>query len=215
MGPWDELKDLGTAAVSDALDRLGIEGCVLGIGPVHRGLAFAGPARTVRYAPVAPMPGTVGDFIDGIEPGQVVVLDNGGRMDATVWGDIMTEFSHRRGIAATVIDGVCRDTDLAGSLGYPLFSRGRYMRTGKDRVQVEALDEPVGLAGIRVEPRDILVGDSDGLLVVPAQRALEVLDVAREIETVEERIREAVRTGSTLAAARAAMGYHSLQTRQA
>ena len=71
------------------------------------------------------------------------MLDNGGRENATVWGDILTWVAHARGIAGTVIDGACRDTHLSRELGYPIFSRSYSMRTGKDRVQVEA-DERTG-----------------------------------------------------------------------
>jgi len=70
------------------------------------------------------------------------VLDNGGRENATVWGDILTWVAHRRGVAGTVIDGACRDTHLSLELGYPIFSRSYSMRTGKDRVQVEAMNGP-------------------------------------------------------------------------
>lgn len=206
------LLDLGTAAVSDALDRLGLPGACLGVLPVDPSFRMAGPARTVRYGPVGRVKGTVGDFVDDVAPGAVVVLDNSGRLDATVWGDIMTELAHRNGIAGTVIDGVCRDTALCTELGYPVFSRGRHMRTGKDRVQVEGIDVPVTVGGVRVAPDDLLVGDRDGVVVVPGTAASEVLAVAREIDEVEQRIREAVRAGSSLREARAGLGYHGLQT---
>ena len=73
---------------------------------------MAGRAWTLLYGPAANPPGTVGDYIDDVPPGSVIVLDNGGRDNATVWGDILTEIAKRRGIAGTVIDGVCRDVAL-------------------------------------------------------------------------------------------------------
>ena len=90
--------------------------------------------------PASVPPGTVGDFIDDVAAGDVVVIDNGGRTDCTVWGDIMTQYAGAHRFAATVIDGVCRDVNKALGDGYPLFSRGRFMRTGKDRVQVGAVN---------------------------------------------------------------------------
>ena len=95
-------------------------------------------------------PGTVGDYIDDVPAGAVVVLDNAGRDDATVWGDILTDIAHRRGIAGTVIDGICRDVALSLSLQYPIYSKGSWMRTGKDRVQVEATQVPVTIGKARV-----------------------------------------------------------------
>ena len=87
-------------------------------------------------------------------PGDVVVLDNAGRLDCTVWGDILTAVSHRRGIGGTVIHGVCRDVSRALELGYPIFSRGRYMRTGKDRVEVESMQAPISLGEVQVRQDD-------------------------------------------------------------
>jgi 4-hydroxy-4-methyl-2-oxoglutarate aldolase len=205
----------GTATVADALDRLGIHGTCLGITAIDPGFRLAGRARTVRYGPAGVMKGTVGDFVDGYAPGTVAVLDNLGRLDCTVWGDILTECAHRSGLAGTVIDGVCRDTALCRELGYPVFARGAFMRTGKDRVQVEDFDVPVSIGGVRIVPRDILIGDADGVVVVPSECAQAVLEAASEIDEREERIRQAVRAGSSLAEARSAFGYHSLQSRQA
>ena len=106
----EDFRDLPTAAVSDALDRLGLVGCCEGILPLDFGLNLVGRAVTVRYRPVGEVDrGTVGDYIDDVEPGSIVVLDNAGRTDCTVWGDILTAVATRRGIGGTVINGVCRD----------------------------------------------------------------------------------------------------------
>jgi 4-hydroxy-4-methyl-2-oxoglutarate aldolase len=139
------------------------------------------------------------------------VLDNRGRLDATVWGDLLTATAVRRRVAGTVIDGVCRDVDRAMELGYPIFSRGNWMRTGKDRVCVEATGIPVTIGGILVEPDDWLRGDGDGLVVVPASRVDEVLAAAEEIHQAEEYIRAAIDEGVSLREARMRYGYHKLQ----
>lgn len=207
------LRDLDTSHVSDALDRLGIAGQCLGIMPLDRSFRLAGPAFTVRYVPVGTDPGSVGDYIDDLDPGTVVVLDNAGRMDATVWGDLLTATAARGGIGGTVIDGVCRDSDRALELGYPVYSRGRWMRTGKDRVRVDGYQVPVTVGGVRVEPGDLLLGDADGVVAIPASRADEVIAVAGQIRDAENRIRADVEQGSTLTTARAKAGYHTLQTR--
>jgi regulator of RNase E activity RraA len=176
---------------------------------------MAGRAWTLLYGPAANPPGTVGDYIDDVPSGSVIVLDNGGRDNATVWGDILTEIAHRRGIAGTLIDGVCRDTHLCRELGYPVFSKDHWMRTGKDRVQVEATGVPVNIGDARVAPGDIVKGDSDGVVVIPKQHEDQVLDTAEVIEGAESRIREAVRGGMRLDEARRQFKYHQLQTREA
>ncbi|VWC61990.1 RraA family protein [Burkholderia lata] len=208
------LAGLDTPAVSDALDMLGIAGQCLGIMPLaDPAQVVIGPAFTVRYVPAGSPPGTVGDFVDDVGTGDVVVIDNDGRTDCTVWGDIMTQYAGLRGIAGTVIDGVCRDVARALADRYPLFTRGRFMRTGKDRVQVEAVNAPVSIGTARVCSRDIVVADANGVVVVPRARVREVADIARDIDAVEQRIRDRIAAGATLADARAALGYHTLQRR--
>lgn len=206
---------LDTATLSDALDKLGIVGQCYRIKPRSGSFRMAGRAYTLQYGPAANPPGTVGDYIDDVPVGSVVVLDNGGRDNATVWGDILTEIAHRRGIAGTVIDGVCRDTALCTQLGYPVFSKDHWMRTGKDRVQVEAVNVPVNIGDARVQPGDIVRGDADGVVVLPKEYEEKILKVAEEIEHAENAIREAVRGGMRLDEARKQFRYHQLQTREA
>lgn len=201
----------GTAAVSDALDRLGVPGGALGISPLAPGQRMVGPAFTVRYVPVGAAKGTVGDYFDDCLAGQVVVLDNGGRLDCTVWGDILTTVAHERGLAGTVINGVCRDVHRPVELGYPVYSRGRFMRTGKDRVEVAEVGGIVTLGDVQVRPGDLVIGDDDGVVVVPWDLADRVAAVAEEIVQAEVNILESVRNGETLGAARTAHGYHHLQ----
>jgi 4-hydroxy-4-methyl-2-oxoglutarate aldolase len=204
---------LSTSTISDALDRLGIAGQVHGLASLQPGHHIVGRAFTGRYEPVDVNGGTVGDYVDDVPAGSVIVLDNSGRTDATVWGDILTLTAQSRGVAGTVIDGVCRDTSDSREAGYPLFTRGRWMRTGKDRVQLVAVQVPVSVGGVRVRPGDLVVGDADGVVIVPAEREASVLDVANSIEAREEQIRKRVIAGSSLADARAEAGYFTLQSR--
>jgi 4-hydroxy-4-methyl-2-oxoglutarate aldolase len=205
---------LDTTSLSDALDRLGIAGQCLNIKPLDYRFRLTGRAFTILYGPAGTPPGTVGDYIDDVPAGSVVVLDNGGRENATVWGDILTWVASQRGVGGTVIDGACRDTHLALELRYPMFSRSYSMRTGKDRVQVEAMGGTVNVGDARCAPGDILRGDSDGVVVIPTAQEDEVLTVAEEIDAIEQRIRDAVKSGLTLVEARTHHGYHSLQTRK-
>jgi len=208
------LGELPTATISDALDRLGIVGQVLGIAPLDPRFRLAGRAFTLRYRPAGIVErGTVGDYIDDVPPGDIVVLDNAGRLDCTVWGDILTAVANRRGVGGTVIHGVCRDVQRALDLNYPIFSRGRYMRTGKDRVEVESTGAPISLGEVQVRPGDVLIGDADGLLVVPRVREAEVLEVARQVEEAEQAIERETAKGLRLDEARRAFRYHQLQTR--
>jgi regulator of RNase E activity RraA len=207
------LGNLGTSTLSDALDKLGLSGAVPGLIPFRDEFRVCGQAFTGRYEPVDADGGTVGDYVDDVEPGAVVVLDNQGRTDCTVWGDILTYVAHARGVAGTVIDGVCRDVGRSVELGYPIFTRGRSMRTGKDRVRFAHRDIPVRLGAIEVYPGDWVMGDADGVVVLAAAVADRVADVALEIDRSEDAIRAAVASGVPLAEARQHTGYHQLQTR--
>jgi len=207
-------RKLSTPNISDALDKLGICGGCKGITPVVPGTKLVGPAYTLKYVPVGTVPGTVGDFIDDVPPGDVVVIDNGGRTYCTVWGDLLTVTAVRRGIAGTVIDGVCRDVPRIRDLAYPIFTRGCFMMTGKNRVELAAVNVPVAISDVKVNPGDIIVGDDSGVVVVPQEKAAEILKLAEQIAEAENGIEQAVERGMTLAQARASYHYHQLQNKQ-
>jgi regulator of RNase E activity RraA len=214
MDPHIEaFRKLSAAAVSDAMDRLGLHGACMGITPLATGSRMAGRAFTIKYIPLGVEKGTVGDYIDDVPPGEVVVLDNGGRLDCTVWGDILTSIAHKRGVAGTVIYGVCRDVTRSYELCYPIFSLGKFMRTGKDRVQVDGMNVPVSLGDVQVRPGDIVVGNDDGIVVVPKQKEEEILSVAQSISEAEEKILSEALKGTRLDDARKKYKYHDLQRR--
>jgi regulator of RNase E activity RraA len=206
------LAELPTASISDALDKLGLTGSVHGISPLRPGQRACGPAYTVAYEPVDDQGGTVGDFLDDVPAGSVVFIDNAGRTDCTVWGGIMTQVAAHKHVAGTVINGVCRDVAVTTTTDYRIWSAGRFMRTGKDRVRVRAVQEPLHVDGVTIRPGDVICADEDGVVVVPAERADEVVAVATEVERVEAAIVATVRDGATLREARSTHGYYSLQT---
>jgi regulator of RNase E activity RraA len=214
MSQLHPLAEYSAATVSDALDRLGRLGSMLGIAPLFDGARLCGRAFTVRYVTAGSPPGTVGDYLDDVDPGQVVVLDNGGRTDCTVWGDILTAMAADRGVGGTVIDGVCRDVQRALGAGYPIYSRGRFMRTGKDRVEVSDVGRPVSVGGVQVAAGDLLLGDADGVVAVPRAVEDEVLEVCAGIAAREDAIVADVLSGTSLTEARARHGYHLLQRQE-
>lgn len=209
-----DFKKMDTASVSDAMDKLGIPCGLLGLQAVVRGNKICGEAYTVHYIPCGSLKGTVGDFIDDVSEGQVVVIDNAGRNYCTVWGDIMTFTAKFKNIEGTVIDGVCRDVDGIEEMGYGIYTKGRYMVTGKDRVTVDSINVPISISGVQVCPGDIILGDDSGVIVIPKDRAEEALEIAKSIESTEQKIIEEVKKGSSLKDARKKLGYHKLQTKQ-
>jgi 4-hydroxy-4-methyl-2-oxoglutarate aldolase len=204
---------LPTSAVSDALDRLGLPGQVDGLRPMLPGARLCGQAVTLRYMPVGVAGGTVGDFLHLAAAGDVLCVDNRGRLDCTVWGNILTEAAKARGIAGTVIDGVNRDVGESRAYGYPIWSRGSHSRTGKDRVVLEGANVPIVLGLVRVDPGDLVCADDSCVVVVPRARAADALAIAEEIEAKEALILQDIRAGLDLAEARRRHGYFVLQTK--
>lgn len=210
----ERLSRLDVASVSDAMDKLGIPCGLLGLHAVIPDKHICGRAFTVHYVPNGVVKGNVGDFLDDVQPGQVVVIDNGGRLYCTVWGDIMTFVATKKGIAGTVIDGVCRDIPGIKANDYPIFTKSTYMVTGKDRVTVDYVNKPVAISGVQVCPDDIILADDTGVVCIPNAVAEKVADIAENIEKTEQAIIAEVEKGSTLKEARAKLGYHHLQTRE-
>ena len=210
----ENFRKLSTPTISDALDRLGIKGGCEGILPIIQGSKIVGPAFTLKYIPVGVKKGTVGDYIDLAQPGDVFVLDNRGRTDCTVWGGILSVTAKLKGIAGTIIDGVCRDVEEVYEQKYPIFSRSRFMVTGKDRVQLEAMNIPICIANVQVKPMDIVVADDSGVLIVPQEKAEEVLELSKNIAEKENQIEKAVKRGLSLLEARKKYGYHILQRKE-
>jgi len=205
---------LDCAALSDALDRLGIAGQCYQIQPCDPKFRMAGHAYTILYRPAGHgETGHVGDYIDDVEPGSVIVIDNRGHHTMTTWGNILTEMAHQRKMAGTVIDGINRDVALCSELNYPIYSRGSWMRTGKGRIQLAGLQVPVQIGGVTVHPGDLLRGDADGVVVIPQAMQAQVLDIAEDITRKENTVRAAIRSGMRLDQARNQNQYHELQSR--
>lgn len=210
-GKWT---GLSTSTVSDALDKLGIKGQCFGVKPLKRAFKIVGTAYTIKYIAQEDETGTVGDYIEDVPPESIIVIDNEGKQEATVWGDILTRYAKIKGIEGTVINGVCRDTNSSLDIDYPIFSKGTYMRTGKDRVQFLNDNIPVSFGEIIIHPGDIILGDADGVVVVPKNLENKVLEIALRIEEKESGIIDGIEKGMTLTEARKKFGYHSLQKEQ-
>ncbi len=206
----DQFGRLSTATISDAMDTLGLPAGCHGIRPMIAARSFVGLAHTILYAPArAGQKSPAPNYLNDIAAGSVVVIDNGGRTECTAWGDLLSLAALQRGIAATVIDGACRDVDAIEAIGYPVFAKAAFMMSGKNRNQMVAAQVPVTIGEREVTPGDILRGDGSGVVAVPSARAREVLDIALRIEEVEGYIRDDVSRGGSLAESRKRHGYNA------
>jgi regulator of RNase E activity RraA len=199
-----ELEQLDTSSLSDALDSLGISGGLLGIYQQVPGTRCSGFSFTVQYEPVQDNKGfkNAANYIDQVPEGSIIVSSNNSRADCTVWGDIMTHIARLKGIRGTVIDGVARDIDTVLQLGYPLFTRGRYMQSAKNRAQLKAVQVPISISGVTVNPGDVIVCDASGCLAIPRCHLIDVIHRARRVEITEREIVSSVNAGMSLEEAR-------------
>lgn len=205
------LQALDTPSIADAMDSL----CLY--GPLHGILSrlpgqptIAGPAFTVRYQSFERNQGefhNAANYIDSVGQGEMIVVDNQGRADCTVWGDILTEMALRNHIVGSVIHGAARDIGEVQRLGYPLFSTAVFMYSGKNRVKLSAMQVPLQIGGVDIYPGDWIVADSSGALAVPTAQVEEVLLRAECIDATERKIRAALREGVPLEKARALHRY--------
>ncbi|OZC83690.1 RraA family protein [Rhodococcoides fascians A21d2] len=205
----DRLRLTDTAAVSDALDSLGIPGVLTGIACRVPGVTMVGVAYTVTYGPVEDTTTfhNAANYIDDVPAGAVIVVDNGGSLECTNWGNILTAVAMQRGVAGTVIHGSARDIAEIRSHGYPLFSTGVSMVSGKNRVTLAATGNDIDVHGVRVSPGDVIVADDNGAIRIPRAIAEAVAERATQVDETERRIADAVRAGARLDRARSEFGY--------
>jgi regulator of RNase E activity RraA len=203
---------LSTAEVSDSLDSLGYSGALKGIRSPESGVKIFGPAFTVtRTTNDDPNYSEASEFLDQVPAGYVIVIDNLGITDSTCWGGILTACAKHKQIQGTVINGVYRDADTVRALSYPVFSKGVFMVTGKGRTRLKGLNIPVNIEGITIHPHDLIFGDTNGIVVIPFEKADEVLTRAEHIQYVEKEIeRLVVFEGRPLSEAREIMKYNQL-----
>lgn len=206
----ERLLALDTAAVSDALDSLYIAGGLLGIEPQVSGKKIAGPAFTVQYEACMPEKNrfmNAGNYIDEVPAGSIIVVDNGGRLDCTSWGNILTTKALQKQIAGSVIYGSARDIADIRQMDYPLFSSNIYMVSGKNRARVKAVQCALDIHGVTVYPGDWVFGDDNGVLVIPKEQLEEVILRAENVENTERQIISTINAGAPLEVARQQLGY--------
>lgn len=192
-------KGICTSTIGNVLDDMRIQGVIPNIKSVHPGFHYVGTAVTVKE--VTGVLGTytnadfkLGQVIDSIEEGDVVVIDNSGHHVST-WGGIASFAAKKRGAAGLLVDGGVRDLDEIVEFGFPVFSRHVVPTSGKGRVKILAVNTVVKIDGVMVSPGDVIVADGTGIVCVPAQVAKEVLGRARELDHQDSLAIEEVKNG--------------------
>ncbi|VTU22644.1 MULTISPECIES: RraA family protein [unclassified Variovorax] len=193
---------VSTSNVSDALDRLGLQCAPTQIGALWEGCRkIVGPAMTLKLAPVESSHKEITTVIGTLQAimeahtGDVLVIDIGGRMDLNTFGGVAGATSKHYGLAGVVCDGVSRDIDEFKTLDLPVFGKGFIHQSVRGRVGYVGHDIDVKLGTNVVRPGDLIVGDENGVVVVPHERMAEVLKIARFVKETEDRVIAAIRNG--------------------
>jgi regulator of RNase E activity RraA len=205
------LARLDTCAVSDALDRLGLPGAVNGIRPMWPCPRTVGRVVTVKLVragsrPTRSEPG--GDAhparhlgtaaVEAASPGDVIVVDHGGRLEAAGWGGILSLAAKAKGVAGVIVDGACRDVDESRDVELPIYARAGTPITARGRIVEESFNEPIRIGHVRVNPGNLVIADWSGVVFVAGDRAEEIVRTAEQIAAREAQMAEAVRSGRSV-----------------
>jgi 4-hydroxy-4-methyl-2-oxoglutarate aldolase len=189
-----QLRDLGAATVYEAQ---GAKGALdSGMKPIDPTSRLAGPAYTVDARPADNL--ILHHAVMKAQPGDVLVVDAKGFLEAGPWGDVLTILAIKRGIAGMVINGCVRDANLIISLGFPIFCRGLSIK-GTAKNQPGKVGVPVMIGDVVINPGDIIVGDRDGLVVVAKDEVEKTVASAVSREEKEDKMREAIEQGASTA----------------
>lgn len=206
----ERLLSASTATIQTQLFKRGLRNTFLyGIHPANQGAAsFVGAAFTLRYIPAREDVDTVDAFqdpshpqrvaIETVEPGQVLVMDCRRDAEAASGGNILMTRLMRRGVAALVTDATVRDYPAISEMEFPVYSAGPNATINLVRHHAVDMQVPIGCAGVPVYPGDILVGDREGVVVIPRHLADEVAEDAEAQEALERFLLSKIQSGSPL-----------------
>ncbi|WP_413299915.1 RraA family protein [Bacillus sp. 1P10SD] len=196
------LNKLSTTNVSDALDVLGLKGSTYGIRPTWEGCKkIVGEAVTVKIiaAGLTKSPNHLGvQAIEVAKQGDVIVIDNSGRLDVSCWGGILANGAKEKRVSGVVIDGACRDLDDFVEADFSVYARGAVVSTARGRITEEATNVMVQFAGVQVRPKDIVLADRSGVVIIPREKLEEVLQKAEELFKKEEEMIKEIRGGASM-----------------
>ena len=209
-----QLLNVSIPNISDALDRLGIEGAPHGVLPIYPCRKIAGPAATLKLVPAgkaeeSTVLGTLRAIVKG-GAGSVLVIDCSENPKVNAFGGVAGATSQHHGLAGCVTDGPVRDVDEYKIYGLPVYARGIVQQSVRGRSSCAGFGIEVKLGGVRVRPGDFIVADENGTLVIPQERLAEVLAFAQKVKATEEAVIAAVRAGADPVEAHEKVNYDNM-----
>jgi regulator of RNase E activity RraA len=194
----ERLAKLDTCAVSDALDSLNLKGATWGVRPQWQCPRIAGRAVTMKIKPAGLQQPTqhLGTApIEAAQPGDIIVIDNGGKPDFSCWGGLLALSAKLKGISGVVIDGASRDIDEARELEFPVYARGVVPMTARGRVVQESFNQEIQFAGVQCRPGDLVIADGSGVVIVPKEKEQDVVTAAEAVYAKEQEMAAGIRKG--------------------
>ena len=197
----ERLKRLDSCAVSDALDRLSLQGAVSGIEPRSIRQRISGRVRTVGLGPAS---GTTASrhlctrAIEAAEAGEVIVVEQRTGIEAAGWGGTLSIGARAKGIAGVIVDGPARDIDEAAELGFPVYARSTTARTARGRIIEVSTGKPVKIGDVIVNAGDYVVADGSCVVFVKAEDVERVVTAAEQIAARESAMAKAARDGEPI-----------------
>jgi regulator of RNase E activity RraA len=189
---------LSTTNLSDALDKVGIKGAVIGIRPLFGIPKVIGRAVTIKIMAAGTIKSKKHLGIDAIAAagvGDVIAIDNRGDTHNNCWGEILSCAAKKKGVSGVFIDGAARDIDVCQEIGFRIFARGVVPITARGRIMQEDFNCLIRLGDVQVRPGDVLVGDINGIVVIPVEKVEEVLSEAERIFEKEELMKADILAG--------------------
>ena len=196
---------LYTGAVADILDELGLRNQCLPpqIRPLEPKMKVAGPVFTIRGRAMPPGERPDPrlrqmDMLDAIFPGAVIVIDPGDEARAAHWGELMSNTALQKGATGCVINGGLRDSPQILELGFPVFRVFQSPLTAAVRWEIAEFNTPIRIGGVDIMPGDYVLGDLDGVLVLPAAVVEKVIVTAEEVCRKETIVRGELQKGGSI-----------------
>jgi regulator of RNase E activity RraA len=194
----ERLAKLDTCAVSDALDSLGLKGATWGVRPLWQCPRIVGRAVTMKIKPAGleqPKQHLGTAPIEAAQPGDIIVIDDGGKLEFSCWGGLLALSAKLKGLSGVVIDGASRDVDEARELGFPVYARGAVPMTARNRVVQESFNQEIQFAGAQCHPGDLVIADGSGVVIIAKEKEWEVVAAAEVIYHKEQEMADGIRKG--------------------
>ncbi len=209
-----QLLAVSTPNVSDALDRLGIEGAPQGILPIYPCAKIAGPAATLKVVPFGQAEesivlGTLRAIVKG-GAGSVLVVDGSENPHINSFGGVAGATAKHNGLVGCVSDAVVRDVDEYKVYGMPVYCKGIAQQSVRGRSACAGYGMEVRLGGVRVRPGDYILADDNGTVVIPHERVAEVITFAQKVRATEERVIAEIRAGADPVEAHQRVNYDNM-----